>query len=164
MAAAAARPAVKLDDPAVLSPVDGPPVERMIVRDMLRRGWPGLLALVALGAFWGPEGVPSAAIGAAVAVANALLAAALVSSAARIGLGMVYVAVLGGYLARLALITVAVLAIVRMDWVEVVPLSFALVIAHLGLFVWEARFVSTSLAFPGLKPVPDGFRAQKGAP
>lgn len=157
---------MSLDDAATatLKPIDGPPVERMIVRDMLRRGWPGLLALVALGGIWGLDGVPSAAVGVAVAVANAALAAAMVSSAARISLGMVYVAVLGGYLVRLALITVVVLAIVRMAWVEVVPLSFALVIAHLGLFVWEARFVSTSLAFPGLKPTPAGLRAQKGAP
>ncbi len=155
---------MSLHDAATLSPVEGPPVERMIVRDMLRRGWPGLVALVALGAIWGLDGVPSAAVGVAVAVANASLAAAMVSSAARISLGMVYVAVLGGYLVRLALITVVVLAIVRMEWVEVVPLSFALVIAHLGLFVWEARFVSTSLAFPGLKPTPGGLRGQKGAP
>ena len=155
---------MKLDDPAVLTPIDGPPVERMIVRDMLRRGWPALLVLVALGALWGLDGVPSAAIGVAVAIANAVLAAAMVSSAARVSLGMLYAAVLGGYLLRLALITVSVLAVVQMDWVEVVPLSFALVIAHLGLFVWEARFVSTSLAFPGLKPVPGAFRPQKGAP
>ena len=155
--------AVKLDDPAALRPIEGPPVERMIVRDMLRRGWPALLVLVALGGFWGLAGVPSAAIGAGVAVANAVLAAAMVSAAARVSLTMVYAAALGGYLVRLALITASVLAVVQMDWVEVVPLSFALVVAHLGLFVWEARFVSTSLAFPGLKPVPRGLRAQKGA-
>ena len=154
---------MKLDDPATFSPVEGPPVERMIVRDMLRRGWPALLGLIALGGIWGLDGVPSAAIGVGVAVANALLAAAMVSAAARVSLGMVYAAALGGYLVRLALITVAVLVVVQMDWVEVVPLSFALVIAHLGLFIWEARFVSTSLAFPGLKPVPGGFQAQKGA-
>ncbi len=157
------RPALSITDTTLL-PVEGPPVERMIVRDMLRRGWPALLALVALGGIWGLDGVPSAAIGAGVAVANAALAAAMVSSAARVSLGMVYAAVLGGYLVRLALITASVLVVVQMDWVEVVPLSFALVIAHLGLFIWEARFVSTSLAFPGLKPAPGGFQADKAAP
>ena len=114
---------------------------------------------------WKPlDGSPSAAVGVSVAVANAALAAAMVSSAARVSLTLFYVAALGGYLVRLGLITVAVLAVVNQAWVEVVPLSFALVISHLGLFMWEARFVSTQLAFPGLKPVPGGSPVKKGAP
>ncbi len=164
MAPHLAGSAVSITDATTLAPIDGPPVERMIVRDMLRRGWPALLLLVALGGFWGLDGVPSAAVGAGVAVANAILAAAMVSSAARVSLALLYAAALGGYLVRLALVTVAVLVVVQQAWVEVVPLSFALVISHLGLFVWETRFVSTQLAFPGLKPVPGGFRAEKGAP
>ena len=133
---------------------DSPPVERMIVADMLRRGWPALLVLTGLGAFWGLDGLLSSGYGVALAVANAALAAAMVSGAARISLGMLYAAALGGYLVRLGLITVAVLAVVNQAWVEVVPLSGALVVAHLGLFIWEARFVSTQLAFPGIKPRP----------
>jgi len=148
---------------ASLLPVDGPPVERMIVRDMLRRGWPALLVLVGLGGFWGVDGVLSAGFGVGLAVGNAVLAAALVSGAARVSLGLLYAAALGGYLLRLALITVAVLAVVHQGWVEVVPLSAALIVAHLGLFMWEARFVSTQLAFPGLKPAPRGPRVEKGA-
>lgn len=134
--------------------IESPPVERMIVADMLRRGWPALLVLTGLGAFWGLDGVASSAFGVGLAVANAALAAALVSGAARISLGMLYAAALGGYLVRLGLITVAVLAVVNQPWVEVIPLSGALVSAHLGLFIWEARFVSTQLAFPGIKPRP----------
>jgi len=152
---------VSVAEAAQLLPVDGPPVERMIVRDMLRRGWPALLLLTALGGFWGVGGFLSAGFGVGLAVGNAVLAAALVSSAARVSLGLLYLAALGGYLVRLALITVAVLAVVHQGWVEVVPLSAALITAHLGLFMWEARFVSTQLAFPGLKPVP---RGKKGAP
>lgn len=146
------------------SPLEAPPVERMIVRDMLRRGWPALLVLVGVGGLWGADGALSAGLGVAAAVANAALAAAMVSSAARVSLAMLYAAALGGYLVRLALLTVAVLVVVQQGWVEVVPLSAALVITHLGLFVWEARFVSTQLAFPGLKPVPAGTPAEKGAP
>ena len=146
------------------TPVDGPPVERMIVKDMLRRGWPALLVLTALGGLWGVGGVLSAGFGVGLAVANAALAAALVSGAARVSLGLLYAAALGGYLLRLALITVAVLVVVHQSWVEVVPLSVALVTAHLGLFVWEARFVSTQLAFPGLKPRPKRPHVEKGAP
>ncbi len=155
---------VTLTSLSSVSPVEGPPVERMIVRDMLRRGWPALVLLIGLGGFWGADGVLSAGFGVGLAVANALLAAALVSGAARVSLGLLYAAALGGYLVRLGLITVAVLSVVEQGWVEVVPLGAALVVAHLGLFIWEARFVSTQLAFPGLKPAPRESRIQKGAP
>jgi hypothetical protein len=155
---------MSLTSTATVLPVEGPPVERMIVRDMLRRGWPALLLLVALGAFWGVDGALSAGFGVTLAVANALLAAALVSGAARVSLGLLYAAALGGYLVRLGLITAAVLAVIHQGWIEVIPLCAALVLAHLGLFMWEARFVSTQLAFPGLKPVPGRPRVEKGAP
>ena len=155
-----------VDVVATSTPLEGPPVERMIVQDMLRRGWPALLALTLLGGAWGLDGVLSAGFGTGLAVGNALLAAGMVSGAARVSLGMLYAAALGGYLVRLGLITAAVLLVVHRSWVEVVPLGFALVIAHLGLFVWEARFVSTQLAFPGLKPGGRSQRprAEKGAP
>lgn len=149
---------------ATSTPVDGPPVEAMIVKDMLRRGWPALLALTALGGVWGLDGLLSAGFGTGLAVANATIAAALVAGAARVSLGLLYAAALGGYVVRLGLITVAVLAVVNQGWVEVIPLCAALVTAHLGLFVWEARFVSTQLAFPGLKPRPPRPSAEKGAP
>ena len=37
-------------------------------------------------------------------------------------------------------------------WVADVPLGVTLVVTHLGLLFWETKFVSASLAFPGLKP------------
>ena len=161
MAPLASGTTVSVTDTTVFTAIEGPPVERIIVRDMLRRGWPALLVLVGLGGFWGLDGVVSSAFGVGLAVANAVLAAAMVSGAARISLGMLYAAALGGYLVRLGLITVAVLAVINQGWVEVIPLSAALILSHLGLFVWEARFVSTQLAFPGVKPTP---RVEKGAP
>ena len=155
---------MSVDMVAAAAPVQGPAVEQMIVKDMLRRGWPALLALTALGGLWGLDGALSAGFGVALAVANAVTAATLVSGAARVSLGLLYTAALGGYLVRLGLITVAVLAVVHQPWVEVVPLGAALVIAHLGLFIWEARFVSTQLAFPGLKPRPKRASVEKAAP
>jgi hypothetical protein len=52
------------------------------------------------------------------------------------------------------LISVAVLAVRDQSWIEPAPLGITLVVAHLGLLFWETRFVSASLAFPGLKPNP----------
>jgi hypothetical protein len=37
-------------------------------------------------------------------------------------------------------------------WVEPLALGLTLVVAHLGLLFWELRYVSISLAHPGLKP------------
>ena len=148
---------------AFATQIDGPPVERMIVTDMLRRAWPGLVALVALGGFWGLDGLLSAAYGVGTAVGNVVLSAAILTVAARISLGAMAGAALGGYLVRFGLVTAAVLLVIHQSWVVVVPLCIGLVVAHLGLFVWEARFVSTQLAFPAIK----GRRApttEKGAP
>ena len=130
-----------------------PPVESRIAVDAVRRGLPAVCLLVA-GAwfFWGTAGVASAGFGASLALANLLLAAASLGWAARMGPTMLMGVALFGYLVRLGLITVAVLAVARAAWVDVVPLGLALIITHLGLLVWEARYVSMSLASPGVKP------------
>jgi hypothetical protein len=61
-------------------------------------------------------------------------------------------ATLFGYLVRLGIITVAVYVVADAAWVELIPLCATLIVAHLGLLVWELRYVSLSLAFPGVKP------------
>lgn len=130
-----------------------PPVENQIVRDMLSRGVPVLVALVILGAaIWGVDGGLSTAFASGLVAANFLFSAALLGWAARISLPLLMVAALGGFVLRLALITVAVLAVKDQSWVELVPLALTVIAAHLGLLVWETRHVSTSLAFPGVLP------------
>jgi hypothetical protein len=57
-----------------------------------------------------------------------------------------------GFLFRLGLLAAAVLVVKDQWWVELVPLGLTLVVTHLGLLIWEARHVSASLAFPGLRP------------
>jgi hypothetical protein len=42
----------------------------------------------------------------------------------------------------------------RFAWVEEIPLLFTVLVTHLVLLVWETRYVSLSLAYPGLKPTP----------
>jgi hypothetical protein len=140
------------------APVAGPPVERQVAWDMARRSL--FVAPVFVGvasAVWGVDGGISAAVGLALAVANLLLAAALLSWGARVSLTVMAASALGGYIGRLVLLTAVIFAIRHQGWVSWVPLSFTLVITHLGLLIWETRYVSASLAFPALKP-----RAQKG--
>jgi hypothetical protein len=138
---------------ATVTRLDGPPVERTIVTDMARRGLPAVpVVLIAAALGWGFDGVASAAYGVAIVIGNLALSAALLTATARISLGLMMAAALFGYLLRLGLIFLAVLAVKDAAWVELWPLGLTLIVTHLGLLLWETRYVSASLAFPGLKP------------
>ena len=137
----------------------GPSVERQVAADIARRGLLVSPVLIAIGAaIWGVHGALSTAYGLALVLANFALAALLMSWAARISLTALAVAAMGGYVVRLALVSVAVLAVIHQPWVAPVPLALTIGFTHLGLLWWETRYVSASLAFPGLKP-----RIRKGA-
>lgn len=132
---------------------EGGAVEAQLVADMVRRGRFALPVLVLVaGLVWGTSGALSAAFAVLLAVGNLALAAALVGGAARVSLALVGVAAMGGFVLRLGIVTLVVLAVKDQGWVELIPLCFTLVITHLGLLTWEARHVSASLAFPGVKP------------
>jgi len=131
----------------------GPAPEPEIAADMVKRALPVapvvvLLALVP----WGIDGALSAAFAIAVVVVNFLLAAWVLAAASRISYGLLMGAALFGYLVRIALIGLAVWAVKDASWVEPLPLGLTLIVTHLGLLLWELRYVSASLAFPGLKP------------
>jgi hypothetical protein len=64
----------------------------------------------------------------------------------------------GGFVLRMGLLVLAVQLVKDQAWVDAVPLGITILVAYLGLLFWETRFVSASLAFPGLKP-----RTPKGA-
>ena len=138
---------------AVTTRDDGPAVEREIAADMLRRGLPAVPVLLIVGAVgWGFDGAVSTAYAVAIVMANLALSAAILAWSARISLALVMGAALFGYLIRLGLIALAVLAVKDMSWVELWPLGLALIVTHLGLLLWELRYVSASLAYPALKP------------
>jgi len=135
-------------------PMDASP-EGEVARDMARR----LLmispvALLICGLIWGPNGVASSAFALLLVALNFLAAAGLMTWGARTSPAALTGAVLFGYILRLAVITVAVLLVKDMGWVSIVPLALTLGFAHLGVLIWETRYVSASLAYPGLKPNP----------
>jgi hypothetical protein len=135
------------------APVAGPAVEAQLIRDMVRRGLPAAPILVLLASIpWGVDGALSALYGIAIVVGNLVLSAALLAGAARISLAFVMGAVLFGYLARLGIVLAAVLLVTDAAWVEIVPLGLTIIVTHLGLLLWETRYVSASLAFPGVRP------------
>lgn len=131
----------------------GPAPERQIAGDMARRALPLAPVVVLLAALpWGVDGALSAAFAIVVVVVNFLLAAWMLAAASRIGYGLLMAAAMLGYLVRIGLIGLAVWAVKDAAWVEPLPLGLTLIVTHLGLLLWELRYVSASLAFPGLKP------------
>jgi len=133
--------------------LDGPSVELEVARDMVRRG--GMVApvlVILCGVIWGLDGALSALYAVGIVLVNFLVSAALLSWTARISLAFMMGTALFGYLLRLGLIFLAVWLVHDAAWVELVPLGLTLVATHLGLLFWEMRYVSATLAHPGLKP------------
>jgi hypothetical protein len=121
--------------------------------DIARRAVPFIPVVLALaGLGWGLDGVASSGYAVALVLANFVLAAFMLSWAGRISLGMLMGTALFGYAVRLALIGLAVWLVKDAGWVEPVALGVTLIVTHLGLLLWELRYVSASLAYPGLKP------------
>jgi hypothetical protein len=139
--------------PVVVDQLDGPPVEMEVSTDMVKRGLvvaPVLIGLATL--VWGADGAASSAFAVALVLVNLLFSAALITYTARISLGLMMGAVLGGFVVRLGLIMIAVLLVRDASWVSLPALGATIIVTHLGLLAWEVRYVSASLAHPGLKP------------
>ena len=83
---------------------------------------------------------------------NFMLAAVLLAWAGRISFAAMGGAAMFGFLLRLGLIFLAVLLVKDAGWVEMLPLGLTLIVAHLGILFWEMRYISGTLAHPGLKP------------
>lgn len=133
--------------------VDGPSPEGMIARDLVKRAaMVGPVLILVFGLIWGVDGALSTAYGLLIVVANFVLAAALLAGAARISPALLMFAALFGYLIRLTLIFLAIWVASDTDWIELVPFGITIICTHLGLLLWEMRYISASLAYPALKP------------
>jgi hypothetical protein len=133
--------------------LEGPAPEVDVSRDIGRRGLVAAPVIIAVcGVIWGGDGAWSAAYGIAIVLANFLLAAAIIATTARISVATIMGGVLFGYLFRLGLIFLAVWLVKDAAWISRPALGVTIIVTHLGLLVWEMRYVAISLAFPGLKP------------
>jgi hypothetical protein len=133
-----------------------PEVERELAFDMLKRGvWfaPAILLLATL--IWGTQGASSALVAIALVVVNLVLAALALSWAAKVSLTAIMAVSLGGFAVRMGLVTAVLFAVRDASWINMTALGVTVLVTHLGLLFWELRYVSASLAFPGLKPTAD---------
>lgn len=141
------------DTPAMVTQLDGEPVEIQVSTDIVKRGLvvaPVVIAICAL--IWGSAGAWSAAFAIGLVLVNFALSAALISFTAKISLGLMMGATLFGYLIRLGLIMLAVLLVKDAGWISLPALGATIIVTHLGLLLWELKYVAISLAHPGLKP------------
>ena len=127
--------------------------EGAIARDLTRRAiWVAPVFLLVGAVGWGINGLLSSALALVLVAVNFRLGAAIISRAAQISINALYGAVLGGYVARLALMTAVVLTVKAIGLLATVPFAITLLVTHLGLLAWESRHVAMTLAAPGLKP------------
>ncbi|MEC8999392.1 MAG: ATP synthase subunit I [Actinomycetota bacterium] len=127
--------------------------EVAVATDLIRRAAivsPVFLLVGVLG--WGLDGLLSSALALVLVSVNFRLGAAIITRAAQISPNALYGAVLGGYVARLALMTAVVLVVKALGALATVPFAITLLVTHLGLLAWESRHVAMTLAAPGLKP------------
>ena len=130
-----------------------PPVERELVIDIAKRGLmvaPAIIAIAAVAR--GGAGAASAAFAVGIVILNLAVSGATLSWAARTSLNLLMIASLGGFLLRMGVL-VGVIALIRhQPWVDLPTLAVTLLLTQLGLLFWETRYVSATLAYPGLKP------------
>ncbi len=132
--------------------LEGPAPEVMVSNDLVRRGLiasPVLIAVCAV--IWGGDGAWSCAYAIGIVLANFALAAGSIALSARISLGLMMATVLFGYLVRLGLMFLAVYLVKDAGWISLPALGATIIVTHLGLLIWELKYVALTLSSPGLK-------------
>jgi len=139
-------------NPSTIS-LPGPAPEVEVTKDMVRRGLVVAPLLILLcGVIWGLDGAVSCAYGVAIVLVNFSLAAGTVAVTARISLSVMMAGILFGFLVRLGLIFIAVWPVKDAAWISLGSLGATIVVTHLGLLIWEMKYLAISLAHPGLTP------------
>jgi hypothetical protein len=120
---------------------------------MVRRGlWAAPAIVLVAGLIWGGDGAWSALLAIAVVLVNLAVSALALSWAARVSATAIMAVAMFGFAVRMAVLTLVVYVVKDEPWIDLVALGVTILVTHLGLLFWELRYVSASLAFPGLKP------------
>jgi hypothetical protein len=133
----------------------GPAPEVDVSLDIVKRGLFVAPVLIAIcGVIWGADGAWSSAYAMALVLGNFLISALIIATTARISLSLLMGATMFGYLIRLALIFLAVWLVHESSWISLPALGATIIVTHLGLLVWELKYVAISLSQSGVKAQP----------
>ncbi len=118
---------------------DRPPAELLMARSIVRRVVVvGPLLLLVFGIARGLEGLLAGAIGVTIVAGYYLLSGAMMSRLARISLGAYHVGALFGFIVRLGLIAVTMLAVIALLEVDRTALGLAVIATYIVLLLLEA--------------------------
>jgi hypothetical protein len=132
---------------------DAPAVERELAFDMVRRGVWVAPVLVLIGALaWGGDGAWSALVAIGIVLVNLVLSALGLSWAAKVSPAALMAMAMFGFAVRMGLVVLVIVLVRDEPWIDLTALAVGVLVTHLGLLFWELRYVSASLAYPGLKP------------
>jgi hypothetical protein len=124
-----------------------------VASDLVRRGLLVAPVILLTAGLWrGVDGLVSAAVAIAVVLVNFGIAAVTLSWASRISPNALLGAVFLGYALRLGIVLGAFLVVREQSWADIWVFGITLIVTHVGLLVWETRYVGLTLAAPGLKP------------
>ena len=138
-------------------PAVAPNVEREIALDLVKHGLPiAPVIILACGLLRGWAGAASAALAVTIVLVNFLVAAGVMTHAAKYGPGAIGGAALGSYVFRVAVIVIVIALLRHASWIDLPTLAFVMLGTYLGLLFWEAKYVSLTLAAPGLRPARPG--------
>jgi hypothetical protein len=127
--------------------------EREIAFDIVKKAPIAAPVVIGLAAIvWGANGAASAAVAVAVVCVNLVLAALSLAWAAKVSPAVLMGTALGGFLVRMGLVTLVVVAVRDQSWANLNALAITILVTHLGLLAWETKYVSATLAYPGLAP------------
>lgn len=137
----------------MMSSYQGPSPVMEVGFDMVKRGAVLAPIFILVGTLiWGTDGAASVGLGLGLVLVNVWLSAWIIQTTARISFAALAAGAMFGFLIRLGIISAVVILVRNESWVDLVALGVTIIISHLGLLFWELRYISASLAFPGLKP------------
>lgn len=124
-----------------------------LIDDMVVRGLLVLPAVLLIGfLFGGTKALVSIFVGMVAILINFKLSGYILIWASKSSLSLIASMVVGGFLIRLAMIAALMWSVRNANQISLTLLGIVLIVTHLGLVFWEMRYVSLTVAYPGLKP------------
>jgi ATP synthase protein I len=142
--------------PAPIDAVPGSqPVEKELAFHMAKLALPVAVVVISLAAvIRGANGAWSALLAVAIVVVNMIVAAAMLTWAARISANMLMSVALLGFLLRMLIITAVVWGVKDQPWVDLKTLAVAILATQLAVLAWECRYVASSMNLPPASEAP----------